>query len=82
MTSMAHPGAEPEIFEMEGALCWSGFTWYKKAKITLECKTLWRNISISVFKFSPFLHTMKAYRRNLLNFAKFTNALKKTEKKD
>ena len=32
----------------------------KKAKITLETVSFWQNISISIFKFSPFLYTMKA----------------------
>ena len=38
-----------------------GFRWSKKAKITLETKSFWRNISISIFKFSPFL-SMKFYQ--------------------
>ena len=49
---------------MEGALCrppcWPekkklGFRWSKKAEITLETIGLSQNISISIFKFSPFL---------------------------
>ena len=43
-----------------------GFRWSKKAKITLENKSFWRNISISIFKFSPFLFTMKTCQRNLI----------------
>ena len=44
------------------------FRWSKKAKITLEAITSWTNISISIFKFSPFLYIMKACRWNLINF--------------
>ena len=36
------------------------FRWSKKAKITLETISFWQNISISIFKFSPFLYTTKA----------------------
>ena len=39
-----------------------GFTWSEKVKITLETISFWQNISISVFKFSPFLYTMKVYQ--------------------
>ena len=35
------------------------FRWSKKAKITFETISFWQNISISIFKFSPFLYTMK-----------------------
>ena len=34
-----------------------GFRWSKKTKITLETKSVWQNISTSIFKFSPFLYT-------------------------
>ena len=37
-----------------------GFRWYKKVKIALETVSFWQNISISIFKFSPFLYIMKA----------------------
>ena len=37
-----------------------GFRWSKKAKITFETISFWQNISISIFKFSPYLYTMKA----------------------
>ena len=37
-----------------------GFTLSKKAKITLETISFGQNIYISVFKFFPFLYTMKA----------------------
>ena len=50
-----------------------GFTWSKKAKITLETLSFWQNISISVFKFSPSLYTKLV--------SKFANALIKKEKK-
>ena len=39
-----------------------GFRWSKKAKITLENVTSWRNTSIIIFKFFPFLYTMKTCR--------------------
>ena len=58
-----------------------GFRWSKKTKITLEAISFWRNISISVFKFSPFLYTMKACRCNIINFSKLTNPLIRKEKK-
>ena len=32
-----------------------GFRWPKKSEITLETISFWQNISISIFKFSPFL---------------------------
>ena len=32
-----------------------GFTWSKKAEVTLETKRFWQDISNSIFKFSPFL---------------------------
>ena len=32
-----------------------GFRWSKKTKITLETIRFWQNISIIIFKFSPFL---------------------------
>ena len=32
-----------------------GFRWSKEAKITLETIIFWQDISISIFKFSPFL---------------------------
>ena len=37
-----------------------GFGWSKKAKMRLEIINFWRNISFSIFKFSPFLYIMKA----------------------
>ena len=58
-----------------------GFRSSKRAKITLETIKCWQNISMSIFKFSSFLHTMKACQWNLVNFSKFTNALTKKEKK-
>ena len=39
-----------------------GFRWSKKAKIILETVSFWSNISISIFKFSPFFYTMKSYQ--------------------
>ena len=41
----------------------------------LETTSFWRNISIIIFKFSPFLHTMKSYQ-----IFKITNALIRQEK--
>ena len=38
-----------------------GFTWSKKAEITLETISFWQNISISIFKFSPFYQFFKIY---------------------
>ena len=57
-----------------------GFRWSKKAKIMLETISFWQNISLSIFKFSPFLYTMKACQWNLINFSKFPNALIRKEK--
>ena len=56
------------------------FRWSKKAKIALETIRFWRNIFISIFKFSPFLYTMKGSRWDLINFSKFSNALLRKEK--
>ena len=58
-----------------------GCRWSKKAKITLETKDFWQNISFNIYKFSPFSYIMKACRWNLINFSKFTNAFKRKEKK-
>ena len=76
-------GADPEILN-RGALCvghhgWLtkkilGFRWPKKAKMALVTICFWRNISINIFKFSPFLYTMKACLCNPINFSKLTNA--------
>ena len=57
-----------------------GFTWSKKAEITLEAISFWQNISISIFQFSPFLHTIKVCQWSLINFSKFANALTRKEK--
>ena len=37
------------------------FRWSKKAEVTLETISFWQNISISIFKFSPFL-SIKSYQ--------------------
>ena len=58
-----------------------GFRWSKKAKITLET-SFGQNISTWIFKFSPYLYTVKACQWNRINFSKFTNALTRKEKKD
>ena len=57
-----------------------GFRRSKKAKITLEAISFWKNISISIFQFSPLLHKMEACQWNLINFSKFPNALIRKEK--
>ena len=44
-----------------------GFRWSRKFKITLEAICLWQNISISIFKFSPFIYKMKACQWNCLD---------------
>ena len=41
----------------------------------LETTSFWRNISITIFKFSPFLYTMKSYQ-----IFQITNALIRQEK--
>ena len=57
-----------------------GFRWSKKAKVRLEIINFWQNISISIFKFSPFLYAIKACQWNLINFPKFASALIRKEK--
>ena len=37
------------------------FRWFKKAEVTPETISFWQNISISIFKFSPFL-SIKSYQ--------------------
>ena len=79
---------DPEILKRGGALCrppWLAdkeilsFRWPEKAKTTLETKVFWRNISFSIFKVSPSLHIMKAFRRNLLSFSRFSYAFIRKE---
>ena len=55
-----------------------GFRWSKKAKITLKTISFWQNISISLFKFSPFLYAMKACQWNLIRFFKIYKERDKT----
>ena len=67
---MYNAGADPEILK-RGVLYvvhhdWStkkklGFRWSKKAEIALETIGFWQDISISIFKFSPFL-SIKSYQ--------------------
>ena len=57
-----------------------GCRWFKKTKITLETISFGRIISISIFKFSPFLHITEAWWWNLINFPDFTNAFIRNEK--
>ena len=68
-------GVDLEILRGGGTLCdhhgWPtkktlGLRWSKKAKTTLETISFWQNISIGIFKFSPFLYTMKAWQWNLM----------------
>ena len=47
-------GADPEILETGGALYWP-------PRLINE-EIFWEKISISIFKFSLFLYTMKAYQ--------------------
>ena len=47
----------------------------------LETISFWRNISISIFKFSPSLCAIEVYGRNIFNFSKFTIVLIRKEKK-
>ena len=47
----------------------------------LETMSFWRNISISIFKFSPSLCAIEVYGRNIFNFSKFTIVLIRKEKK-
>ena len=58
----------------------SKFQMVLKVKITLEAISFWRNISFSIFKFSPFSYIMKACRWNFINFSKFANTFKKRGK--
>ena len=57
------------------------FWWSKKTKTTLQTIRFWQSISIRIFKFSPFLYTMKACQWNLIYFSKFANASIRKEKK-
>ena len=61
---VSYAGADPEILERGaqyvGHHGWPAkkilvFRWPKKAEITLENISFWQNISISIFKFCPFL---------------------------
>ena len=56
--------------------------WSKKAKITLQTITFCQNISISIWKYSQFWHTVKACQCNLINFSKFTNTFIRKEEKN
>ena len=61
-----------------GHHCWPAkkvlnFRWSKKAKITLETISFWKNIYISIFKFFPLL-SIKSYQ--------FFNALIRKDKQD
>ena len=49
--------------------------------ITLETTSFYQNFSISIFKVSPILYTIKACQWNLINFWKLANALIRKKKK-
>ena len=63
--------ADPEILKRKGGFyvghhVWPtkkilDFRWSKKAEITLETVSFWQNISVCIFKFSPFL-SIKSYQ--------------------
>ena len=57
------------------------FRWPKTTKIALEIVSFLRNILLSIFKFSPFLYTMKACRRNLISFFKIYKRFHKEREK-
>ena len=54
--------------------------WSKKAKITLDIVSFLQNIYFSIFKSSPVLNMMDAWRWNLISFSKFTNVFIRKEK--
>ena len=54
---------------------------FEKGQYNDRNYNFWQNISISIFKFCPFLYTIKAWQWNLINFSKFANALIRKEKK-
>ena len=58
-----------------------GFRWSKKAKLTIETKSFWQNISISIFKFSLFLYAIKACQWNFINCSKFEKRFDKEREK-
>ena len=68
-------GGSRDFEKGEGALYLGQRKFSKRAKRTLETIRFWQDISISIFKFSSFLYTMKACGWNLINFSKFANAL-------
>ena len=58
-----------------------GFRWSKKAKIMLETICFWKNISISIFKLSPLLYTMKALPMKSYQFFKISKPFDKEREK-
>ena len=57
------------------------FRWSKNAKITLESISFWRNISISIFKLSLFLYTMKTLSTKSYQFFKIYKRFEKKKEK-
>ena len=55
--------------------------WSKKTKLMSENITSWRNISISIFKLSPFFIYNESLLMKSCQFFKFTNPLIRKEKK-
>ena len=53
-------GGSRDFEKGEGALYLGQRKFSKRAKRRLETIRFWQNISISIFKFSSFLYTMKA----------------------
>ena len=83
-------GVDSQVFKRGGALWrppWLAeeqsfrlqMVW--KGKSNARNHTFFANISIRIFKFSPFLCTMNACQWNLINFSKFANAFITKEKK-
>ena len=64
--------ADEEIFKVSDGL---------KGQNKVGNFKFWAKYSIFIFKFFPFLYTMKACRWNLINFSKLKNTLIWKEKK-
>ena len=84
--------ADPEILKRGGAFYvghhgWTtkkilGLRWFEKAKITLETISFWRNISISIFKFSQIFIYNESLPMKSYQFFKIYKHLVRKEKKD
>ena len=55
--------------------------WFEKAKITLETINFWRNISISIFKFSPIFICNESLPMKSYQFFKIYKQMVRKEKK-